>query len=391
MPEDFRSREFLLRHIRDTLDFYDDGVIDPNGGFRQNYLDDGTTFDAARKHLVSSCRMTFNYCTAERLFGESRYRDLWQRGVTFIRDRHRRPEQGGYTWTFSADRRDDTNHCYGLAFVLLMYAAVHRQGDSAAAGDLRTTWEIMERHFWLPDAGLYADEAASDWSRISDYRGQNANMHACEAAIFAYEATANRRFLDRAVQLAHTIAVEQADKGDGLVWEHFRPDLSLDWDYNRDDPANLYRPWGFQPGHQTEWSKLLLLLHRHAPENWMLERAQTLFDRALTTAWDTDNGGIFYGFAPDGSICDSNKYFWVQAESFAAAALLARATEDDRYWNWYERIWDYCWHHFVDHQHGAWYRVLTADNRKLSSEKSVAGAKCDYHNIGACVTALECV
>ncbi len=36
------------------------------------------------------------------------------------------------------------------------------------------------------------------------------------------------------------------------------------------------------------------------------------------------NKGLFYGFAPNGDICDNDKYFWVQAESFAAAALLAK-------------------------------------------------------------------
>ena len=36
-----------------------------------------------------------------------------------------------------------------------------------------------------------------------------------------------------------------------------------------------------------------------------------------------------------------------------------------------------------DHRRGAWYRILTHDNRKLSDEKSPAG-KTDYHTMGAC-------
>ena len=49
----------------------------------------------------------------------------------------------------------------------------------------------------------------------------------------------------------------QAAKADGLVWEHYDRDWNVDWDYHRDDPKHLFRPWGFQPGHQTEWAKLL--------------------------------------------------------------------------------------------------------------------------------------
>ena len=47
-----------------------------------------------------------------------------------------------------------------------------------------------------------------------------------------------------------------------------------------------------------------------------------------------------------------------------------------------DAIWDYSWQHMVDHQHGAWYRILTPDNRAISDEKSPAG-KTDYHTMGA--------
>jgi mannose/cellobiose epimerase-like protein (N-acyl-D-glucosamine 2-epimerase family) len=87
-------------------------------------------------------------------------------------------------------------------------------------------------------------------------------------------------------------------------------------------------------------------------------------------------------------VCDADKYFWVQAESFAAAALLAVRTGDDAYWQWYDRIWAYSWAHMVDHVFGAWYRIRTPDNRAYSDEKSPAG-KTDYHTMGACWDVLR--
>lgn len=177
--------------------------------------------------------------------------------------------------------------------------------------------------------------------------------------------------------------MEQAALAGGLVWEHYDENWSIDWDYNRDNPRHLFRPWGFQPGHQTEWAKLLLILERHRKEDWMLPTAEALFTRALDTAWDEEHGGICYGFDPDGNICDDDKYFWVQAESFAAAALLALRTGKVEYWDWYERIWAYSWAHMVDSEHGAWYRILDRENRKYDDLKSPAG-KTDYHTMGAC-------
>jgi mannose/cellobiose epimerase-like protein (N-acyl-D-glucosamine 2-epimerase family) len=390
MTLNFRSPEVLRKHIRSILDFYIPNAKDISGGFNQNYLNDGTLFNTELKHLVSSCRMVFNFAVGEDLFQDDRCGSLWKHGLEFIRSKHWQNERQGYAWTLNSNEPDDeTNHCYGLAFVLLCFSTALKSGDESARADVYHTYELLEKHFWLSEIGLYADEISPDWQTMTEYRGQNANMHACEAMILAYEATDDDMFLDRAYQLAKKISVEQADKSEGIIWEHFNTDLSIDWEYNKDDPKNLYRPWGFQPGHQTEWTKLLLMLHKHKPEKWMIARAKFLFDSAVDTAWDEKHGGLFYGFSPQGVICDQDKYFWVQAESFAAAALLAQATNDERYWQWYDKLWSYSWEHFVDHENGAWFRVLNADNTQQSDKKSEAGAKCDYHTLGACALVLS--
>jgi len=385
---DFRSREFLFGHVRDTMAFYHPRCIDPGGGFFQFFRDDGQVYDRHTRHLVSSTRFVFNYSMAFQAFGDPAYRDAVKHGVDFLREVHRNPETGGYAWLLrDRDVIDATNHCYGLAFVVLAYAKALEAGFEEARGWIAETWELMERHFWEPAHGLYADEADAQWS-LAPYRGQNANMHACEAWLAAYEATGETRYLERAATLASNMTRRQAALAGGLVWEHYQPDWSVDWDYNRGDRSNIFRPWGFQPGHQTEWAKLLLILDRHAPADWYLPRARELFDRAVAMAWDPVHGGLVYGNDPDGAVYDADKYFWVQAESLATAALLAQRTGEAGYWDWYQRLWTYSWNHFVDHQHGAWYRILGPDNSKVSDEKSPAG-KTDYHTMGACYEVLR--
>lgn len=385
---DFLQRDVLVEHIRQTLEFYFPHCLDARGGFHHFYKDDGAVYDTKTRHLVSSTRFVFVFAKAYRQFGEPAYLDAVRHGLAWLRDAHLQAN-GGYAWVLRGrEVIDATNHAYGAAFVLLAYAHAVMAGMDEARVWLAETWDLLERHWWSPDDGLYADERSADWTQLSPYRGQNANMHLCEALLAAFEATGEPRYLDRAGQLADNITRRQARRADGLIWEHYRSDWSPDWDYNRDDPANLFRPWGFQPGHLTEWAKLLLILERHRPLAWLAPRAQELFDAALTRAWDDEHGGICYGFAPDGSICDGDKYHWVQAESLAAAAMLAQRTGEPRYREHYLRLWRYAWDHFVDHQHGAWYRILGRDNRKLTDEKSPAG-KADYHNMGACYDVLD--
>jgi mannose/cellobiose epimerase-like protein (N-acyl-D-glucosamine 2-epimerase family) len=418
MPEvplllpDFRSRAFLEGHVQQTMAFYDGRCLDPSGGFFHFFKDDGTVYDRQTRHLVSSTRFVFNHATAARRFPQhpraAAWRDAVVHGLRFVHDVHRNPATGGHAWLLRWDGQraevlDDTQHAYGLAFVLLAHAHALRAGVGEARAGLDEATATLEQRFWEPAHHLLADEADAAW-QLRPYRGQNANMHACEAMLAAFDATGEVHFLERAAAIAEAVTVDLAAQAGGLVWEHYRHDPQgrwvVDWDYHRDQPGDLFRPWGFQTGHLTEWAKLLLTLEQHQPDARTgldrVGRAARLFAAAMTHGWDPVHGGLVYGFAGDGpdpsqgtmAVCDGDKYFWVQAESIAAAARLALRTGDAAHWDWYDRLWAYAWQHFVDHEHGAWYRILGPDNRKLSDEKSPAG-KTDYHTMGACHDVLD--
>jgi len=220
------------------------------------------------------------------------------------------------------------------------------------------------------------------------YRGQNANMHMCEAMLAAWRATGQTAYLDRAERLAERFAVDLAAQSGGQIWEHYDADWKVDMLYNIDTPNDRYRPWGFQPGHQTEWAKLLMILDGERPNSKWLPRAKSLYGAALSSGWDDVQGGIFYGVAPDGKICADDKHFWVQAESFAAAWRLYKATGEARYRQDYTRIWQWCWDYMIDHEQGAWFRTRHRDGSAINDNKSPLG-KTDYHTMGACWDVLN--
>lgn len=387
---DFRSKDHLTSHIRTIIDFYHPACIDHElGGYINQMRDDGSVFDRMTKHLVGTCRFVYNYSLASILLDKPEYRDAATHGVDFLRKYHKQAD-GGYAWVLQGQHVEDgTYHCYGHAFVLLAAAGAKKAGAEGADALMQDIWDLLEARFWDADARLYVDEIkGGDWSAIDGYRGQNANMHMCEAMLAAFEATGEARYLDRAELLATRICVDLAVAADGLVWEHYKTDWTHDWDYNIDDPKNLFRPYGYLPGHFTEWSKLLLILNRHRPSDWLVPKAEFLFETAMARAWVPKTGAINYTFAPDGTIHDTDQYYWVFSETFAAAALLAHVTGKVDYWRWYDRIWAFADAHFVDHQYGGWYRILDAAGQKYSDEKSPA-SKTDYHPLAACFEVLE--
>lgn len=379
-PE-FHNVDFLEQHIRFILEFYEKRVVAPEG-FYQCFKDNGDVYDSGTRHLVSSTRFIVNYATAYRLYGTPHYREWAEHGLKHLTQKHQQAN-GNFAWVLNNEKIVDGNAmAYGHAFVMLCAASCVRAGISDAEPLIEQTWNFVERYFWDEKHSAYADERDASLKTLSPYRGQNANMHMCEALIAAWQATGESRYLDRAELLATRFSAELAEQSNGLIWEHYDASWSVDMQYNIDKPDDLFKPWGFQPGHQVEWTKLLLQINDARPNTSWVNKAQYLFDTAMVKGWDEEHGGLVYGFAPDGTFADAHKYFWVHAEAFAAAWRLYKVTGDQQYRDQYDKLWLWSWTYLIDHKDGAWFRIRNRDGTAFDDLKSPPG-KTDYHTLGA--------
>ena len=383
------SRSFLQDQIEKIVNFYYPECIDEKlGGYINQFRDDGSIFDDQTKHLVGTCRFVYIFSIAAILTEKSEYKEAARHGVQFLLNHHRQ-SKGGYAWILEGLKVNDaTNHCYGHAFVLLAFATSLKAGIQESAEPLVETFNLMERHFWRQDDRLYVDEISSDWSIVDPYRGQNANMHTCEAMIAAFEATGETNYLDRATALAIRVCLDMTKQSDGMIWEHYDNNWDPDWQYNLNDPKNLFRPFGYLVGHWMEWAKLLLILEENNPQEWMLPHAKRLFNAAIKQGWDHNSGGMNYAVSPNGEIIDTDRYYWVLSETVAAAGLLANRTGDSTYTDWYSKSWTWSLENLVDQQYGGWYRVLDNKNQRYNDLKSPA-SKTDYHPVAACWEVLK--
>jgi mannose/cellobiose epimerase-like protein (N-acyl-D-glucosamine 2-epimerase family) len=107
---------------------------------------------------------------------------------------------------------------------LLAHSKGYRIGEIECLAQLNAVNQFLIDQFYDSEVGIFADERSSDLSVLSDYRGQKANMHLCEAYITAYEATKNEKFLTLAQGQAKRFVVDFAALADGLIWEHYHAD-----------------------------------------------------------------------------------------------------------------------------------------------------------------------
>ncbi|WEL17267.1 Prenyltransferase family protein containing thioredoxin domain [Halorhabdus sp. SVX81] len=390
MADQYRRADWLVDRLRDVLTFYYPTGIDEEKGGYIVQLDEetGEIYDAESKHLVATTRYVVNCCLGARFEDQQPWLDAAEHGVEFLREGHYDPETGGYDWLLEgAETVDRKRVCYGHAFVLLAYARAHEAGIDGAREGIEATYDLLMEHFWEPAHHLCQSEFDGDFAEASEYRGQNANMHTCEAMLAAHEATGEARYLDRAREIAHALTVDLAGEHDGRLWEHYTESWDHDMEYNREKPKDLFRPWGYQPGHHIEWAKLLAILDRDAEVEWAIDRAEELFEMAIEHGWDDEFGGFYYTFDRDGQPIVEDKYGWPVAEGIGAAAALSERTGDDAYLDWYDRFWEYAQTHLTA-PGGNFYTKLTRANEPIDTDEGPA-VEPGYHPIGACFEGLR--
>ncbi len=360
-------------------------------GYRLLHPETGDRYADGGHHLVATCRAIANFAVGTLVDGPSWCRAAAEHGVEFLREGHR-SDDGGYRLVVAADRTpiDRTRTAYGHAFVLLAFARASAAGVVGAETDLERTADLLAERFH-DDTGCLRSDLDADWNELEPYRGQNANMHACEAYLAAYEATEDDTYLDRAATVASRITVDLESETAGLIWEHYTADWEHDFAYNEDEPRHQFRPPGYQPGHHVEWAKLLALLDRydadHSPEGGWYDRALELFDVAVDLGW-TD-GGFAYTVEAGGDVIVPDRYGWALAEGIGAAAALAErarahgdGTAARKFVDWHGRFLD-C----VDDYRGpagAWYekRLAPADGGDpIAPEPPIVEP--DYHPVSA--------
>ena len=374
------------------LNFWYPAAVDRRRGGYLNLLDaDGSVLDSEQKHLVASARFAVLFSMGTlAAAGGSWSRQAAADAVDFLWRAHRDPRHGGYFWILRGDQPvDRRKQSYGHAFVLLAGAMAHRAGIDGAQRLLEDAVDVAERQFFR-GGDLALNTASEDFRDVTPYRGQNPNMHFCEAFIAAYEATGHAPYLERAYRIADVLARQLATRIGGFVWENYDAGWRPDWERRPRDASSLEASSGVSPGHQIEWAKLLGILARHRDADWLLPQAVHLYRLGWDFGWNRRDGGFVNGLNRRLEVEDARPSYWSPSEAIGGAAVLAAATGNEDYWADYERTWDYALTHLVDAEHGGWFKAPALAAARKDARKG-DGLDPDYHPAGACFEALRCL
>ena len=320
--------------------------------------------------LIHTTRMTHCFALAH-IQGIPGHAALVDHGIAALRGALWDEVHGG--WFTDATHRGGKS-AYLHAFVALAASAATAAGRPDAQALLDAATGIIDRHFWCEEEGALRESFKRDWSGEEAYRGANSNMHATEAFLALADVTGDARWLQRALRIVERLIHRHAAERGHVVIEHFDAHWQPLPEYNADNRADPFRPYGSTPGHAFEWARLLLHLQAAlaqaglAAPDWLLADACGLFASACRHAWQVDGApGLVYSLDWNQQPVVHARLHWVHAEAVAAAAALLQRTGEGLYEQWYRRFWEFIAGHFIDLQGGSWHHELDRHNQPAAS------------------------
>ncbi|HUH76813.1 MAG TPA: AGE family epimerase/isomerase [Devosia sp.] len=379
-------RQYLMRQANNLFDFFQAASINRDGGFFE-LDDDGKPLNPgnATRQVHITTRMVHCFAIGS-LIGRPGSDEIVDHGMRYLWDKHRDHKHGGYVWGLDNNGvTDSSKQAYGHAFVLLAASSAKLVGHPLADQMLADVTEVINTRFWDNSVGAVKEEFANDWSEITQYRGQNSNMHLTEALMAAYEATGDKAYLAKAERIAELIIAKHAAPLGYRVAEHFDQNWVLDKDYVG---SEMFRPSGTTPGHWLEWARLLMQLWVLGDKrlSWLTEAARNLFHQSIELGWDKVHGGFFYTLDWDNQPIMREKLWWPVSEAIGAASFLSAYERDNYFQAWYRKLWDYAENHVIDHRRGGWTSELTEDLTPAS--RLFTGKPDIYHALQACLIPL---
>ena len=384
---DTEENKMFLGELQKNLLNFGKGFLSP-GGSAYFLGDDGTPWKDRNRETWITCRMVHVYSMGIML-GDKESPALVHGAVHGLLEELKDRENGGWYPGITPDNKFlPDKQCYAHAFVLLAASSALLAGEKDAETLLKDALELFDKRFWDEKQGLTYDTWNTEFTKLDDYRGLNANMHTVEAFLAAADVTGLETYRIRAGRIIDHVLI-WSKNNQWRIPEHFHKDWTPDLECNKDHPDDPFKPYGATPGHGIEWARLItqwtLSTYKDSTAAGAapyISAAKALYQRAVTDAWNVDGApGLVYTTDWNGTPVVHDRMHWTLAEAINTSSVLWHITGEECYAKDYASFMQYLDEVVWDHNTGSWFHQLDQDNQLLGT---VWPGKSDlYHAVQA--------
>jgi mannobiose 2-epimerase len=276
---------------------------------------------------------------------------------------------------------ESRKHSYAQAFMIYGLSEYYRAAGSRESLSLaQELFQKLEANAYDVQRGGYVEGCARDWGVLEDMRlsdkepncrkSMNTLLHIMEAYTNLLRVWDDEGLRRRQKELIQAILLHVINP----QTQHF--DLFFDEDWNVLPERNHV-----SYGHDIEGSWLLVEAAEELGDPALLEKCKQ-------TAIQMAQAVLSEGRTPEGSLRNANgslhgdedHEWWVQAEGVVGFYNAYQLTGRMAFAAAAQRLWEYIDTHFVDREHGEWFKVVRQNGQPDLDHVKMGPWECPYHS-----------
>lgn len=377
------------------VDFWYPRTLDKaNGGYTINAGPKGEPKGPGTKGIVTQARMVWFYARLARSgYRKEEMLTAADHGFRFLRDRMWDRQHGGFYWEVDAtgaQRIKPKKHLYGQAFALYALSELYlASGRGEVLSLANRLFDVLEKKAHDAKYGGYVESFKEDWTPDNEpgYMGDsslklmNTHLHLMEAMTWYVRASQSHPAFSRLRELIDIETNAVVRKNLPACTDKY----NADWTPRLDTPQYARVSYG----HDLEnvWLIMDAAEAMGEPVQPFVDLFRELWRNSLQYGYDKDNGG-FYDSGPIGKPADrKEKVWWVQSEALVSALRMWKVTGDPKYWDVFEKTWNFVDRRQIDWTNGEWHATVLPDLTTRGDKANIW--KAAYHNGRATIECLQ--
>ncbi|MBO5084915.1 MAG: AGE family epimerase/isomerase [Bacteroidaceae bacterium] len=356
------AQQYKSELLDRVMPFWMEKSIDTEfGGYFTCLERDGEVFDTD-KFIWLQGREVWMLAT---LYNKVEKRQEWLdaaiQGAEFLK---RYGHDGNLNWYFALDREGhplvEPYNIFSYTFAVIAFGQLSiATGNAEYANIAKKTFDIVLSK---------VDNPKGRWSKASpgarSLKSFALPMILCNVAL-EIEPLLEKDFLDKTIETCVHEVMDVFYRPElGLIVEHLGTDNQL---------VDCMDGRLLNPGHAIEAMWFIMDLGKRLGDQALIEKAVKIALAEVEYGWDKQYGGIFYFMdrlgRPLQQLEWDQKLWWVHIETLITMIKGYELTGNAQCLEWFERVHDYVWSHFMDPEYPEWYGYLNRRGEVLLTLK----------------------
>ena len=380
----------VTQELENILEYWQKYTVDWEfGGFYGKINDEDMVVAFSEKGSVLNARILWTFSAAYNNNAKPEYLEIAQRAYNYLKDFFKDEVNGGVYWSvdYLGNPFNTRKQIYGQAFVIYGLSEYYKITKNQEVLDWAIElFDLIEKNSFDSIYGGYLEALTLDWKPIDDLKlsqkdanepkSMNTHLHILEAYSNLYGVWTNNLLKQKLKRLVAVFLKYIINPQTGN--QH----LFLDNNWAVKSTIISY-------GHDIEAAWLLYEATETLGDDVLIQKTHQVVLKMseITLNGFTKDGGLTY--ETEGNHYDTDKHWWVQAESMVGYFNAFQLSNDEKYLYQSLNSWEFIKKHLIT-KTGEWLWATQGEKNLPMPNQDKAGFwKCPYHNARACLEVMD--